>query len=220
MSNLFMNEIFLQLTVPLLGGLLITFMTWRLNQTLSRGRPMSPFTKKLVSHGFLFVTGMAYLIAWDTQLAAFLGFPGREVWRPLTVLWGGLLLYDAGRRLRREQQITETLEALERVENPDRPESVPPSALSSFGQSASTLGIVVCSVAAAIDWNNVLRKQGHAGIALLLTTAIICLIFLAGRERLNSIVTAVRFLFFFAVLGAIAKPSTAAFVVVASRLCL
>lgn len=197
---------------------MVTFMTWRLNRTLSQGRPMTPFAKKLLSHGFLFATGTVYLIAWDTELAAFLGFPGREVWRPLAVVWAILLLYDAGRRLRLERQITETLEGLESAENARRPEinqTAQTSALSSFGQSASMLGIVICSVAAAIEWENVLRKEGHIVIALLLTGATVCLVFLAGKGRREILVTALRFLLFFAVLGAITRPSPAAFVVVA-----
>jgi hypothetical protein len=60
---------------------------------------MTEATKRLLTHGLLFVMGMGYFMAWDTQLAALMRFPGQEVWRPLTVGWAVLLLYDAARRL-------------------------------------------------------------------------------------------------------------------------
>ncbi|MGA9143446.1 MAG: hypothetical protein WA664_16195 [Candidatus Acidiferrales bacterium] len=64
---------------------------------------MTAFVKKLLTHGFLFVLGMALFIGWDEQLATFLGFPGREVWRLLTVGWATLLFYDASRKLQKER---------------------------------------------------------------------------------------------------------------------
>lgn len=110
MSNFWYNETFLQLFVPLLGALFVTFFTWRLNRTLSQGRPMSAFVKKLLSHGFLFMLGLGLLITWNAELATFLRFPGREVWRPLGVAWAVVLCYDAGRRLSEKHSTQEISE--------------------------------------------------------------------------------------------------------------
>jgi len=98
-----MNDPIGQLIIPVLGAIVVTFFTWSLNRTLSRGRPMSAFSKKVLSHGFLFVLGVGLFIGWNDQLASLLRFPGREVWRPLSFGWAVLLLYDATRRLHRER---------------------------------------------------------------------------------------------------------------------
>lgn len=68
---------------------------------------MSPFAKKLLSHGFLFITGMAYFMAWNDEVAALVRFPGHEVWRPLSFAWAILLLYDATRRSQYQRYVTQ-----------------------------------------------------------------------------------------------------------------
>lgn len=93
-----------QLVIPVVGAIVVTFFTWSLNRNLSRGRPMTSFSKKLLSHGFLFVLGVGLFIGWNDQLALLLRFQGREVWRPLSFGWAVLLLYDATRRLHRERE--------------------------------------------------------------------------------------------------------------------
>jgi hypothetical protein len=61
---------------------------------------MSPFAKKLLTHGFQFMLGMGLLMGWNDELAVALRFPGVEVWRPLTL--GGCPPH-----LRRFQKIAE-----------------------------------------------------------------------------------------------------------------
>jgi hypothetical protein len=104
-----MSEMELQLVLTLVGALFVTFMTWRMNRFLSAGRPMTPVSKKMLSHGFLFVLGSGLFIAWNDQLASLLHFPGREVWRPLSFAWAILLLYDAARRLPKRPSLAERM---------------------------------------------------------------------------------------------------------------
>ncbi len=159
-----MSDTILQLIAPFAAAILVTFFTWRLNCTLSRGAPITPFSQKLLSHGFLFMLGAGLLIAWNDQLAALLRFPGREVWRPLSFGWAVLLLYDATRRLHREGEAhdagrgSDPLAVMETDESP-RP--------------------------AKTDWNNI-------GI------------------------TAMRFVLFFAIVGAIGMRQIAGYVMVAA----
>lgn len=150
-----MNDPIGQLIVPIVGAIIVAFFTWSLNRTLSRGRPMTAFSKKLLRHGFLFVLGVGLFIGWNDQLASLLRFPGRQVWRPLSFGWAVLLLYDATRRLRRERD-ADHVAAAEGDEPP------PPR---------------------KFDWNGI------------------------GR-------TALRFILFFAVLGAIGMRQIAAYITV------
>jgi len=120
---------------------------------------MTAFSKKLLSHGFLFVLGDGLFIAWNDQLASLLRFPGREVWRPLSFGWAVLLLYDATRRLHQERDAGQDADHVAAAEGDEQP---PPRKL---------------------DWNDI-------GI------------------------TALRFILFFAVLGAIGMRQIAAYIIV------
>lgn len=98
------------LIVPLLGSLAWLFLSWSLFRMLYREKALTPTRKKMLSHGFLFVLGLAYFIAWNDQLAGFLRFPGYEVWRPLSFAWAALLFYDAALRLRLERESRDALQ--------------------------------------------------------------------------------------------------------------
>lgn len=102
---MYANEDFLaNLIVPILGSLLWLLLSWSLFRTLYREKAVTLVRKKMLSHGFLFVLGLAYFIAWNDQLAGFMRFPGYEVWRPLSFAWAVLLFYDAARRIQVERE--------------------------------------------------------------------------------------------------------------------
>jgi hypothetical protein len=100
MSVAITNEVFVfQVALPAVGSLLCLLMAWSLDRTLSRGAERTPARSKLLSHGFLFVLGMSYLIAWNEAIARLIHFPGAAAWKPLTAVWGFLLFYDGWRRV-------------------------------------------------------------------------------------------------------------------------
>jgi hypothetical protein len=122
---------------------------------------MMPLQRKILTHGLLFILGLGFFMGWDHQLSVFFGFPGREVWRPLSVGWALLLLYDASRRLRRERQPGQSVDPVE-----------------------------------AFDGENVPRRSASKWYA--------------------TVGTVFRFLLFFAIVGAVGRPSLVAFVIVAA----
>lgn len=103
--------VFSRLLFPALVGLICLALTWSLDRSVSRGAPRTPARSKLLSHGFLFVTGGIYLMAWNNPIAKSIGFPGSEVWKPLTAVWGLLVFYDGWRRVetQRMRQVKSTL---------------------------------------------------------------------------------------------------------------
>lgn len=88
-----------QIALPAVGSVVCLLMIWSLDRTLSHGAERTPVRSKLLSHGFLFVLGMSYLIAWNNAIAGFLRLPGWPIWKPLVAVWGLLLFYDGWRRV-------------------------------------------------------------------------------------------------------------------------
>jgi len=103
------DDPFSLLFVALLAGLGFAFLFWSFNRTLRTGRPMKLYEKLMLSHGFLFVTGMAYLMAWNKELASFLHLGERPLYDPLIFGWGVVLLYDAVRRLPKRKPLAERM---------------------------------------------------------------------------------------------------------------
>lgn len=103
------DDPFSLLVVPLLAGLAYTFLFWLLNRTVRAGRSMRLYEKLLLSHGFLFVTGMAYLIAWNNELASFLHLGQRRIYDPLIFAWAVVVVYDAARRLPKRKPLAERM---------------------------------------------------------------------------------------------------------------
>jgi len=68
---------------------------------------MKLYEKLMLTHGFLFMTGMAYLMAWNNHLASFLHLGERHICDPLIFCWAVVLLYDAARRLPRRKPLAE-----------------------------------------------------------------------------------------------------------------
>lgn len=153
-----------QVIAPVVGACIVTFLMWRLNRILSRGRPMSPVAKKLLSHGFVFMLGIGLFIGWNDELAIFLRFPGREVWQPLAVGWALFLFYDAGIRLKRERRAVQAARS-----------------------------------DAAFEQKDTSNKQNR-------------------NSQWTVIITILRLLLFFAIIGAIGRPSLGAFCVVGTLL--
>lgn len=99
-----MTDPFSQLVMPLLIGVGATALFWLFNRSMRAGRPLKPYEKSILSHGFLWATGLGLLMAWNDELARLLHFQGRQVWLPLSAGWAVLLIYDASRRLHRARE--------------------------------------------------------------------------------------------------------------------
>jgi hypothetical protein len=181
-----------QLFFPLAGVALWILLTWTWGRTVRAGKPFTPGMKKLLVFGSLFLLGLLYLLAWNSQLALAVGFPGRLVWIPLSVVWGIVLAFFAWRKYRRERASSGTSAKL------DSP---------IFVESLARAGLLVALIGAALEWVFVVEKEGHLWLALLWTAACVAMIFLAKRDRRGAVLAALRLLVLLAVLGAISRPS-------------
>lgn len=195
------SDFFGQILLPPLGGLVWLALSWSWCRTVRAGKPLTPVQKRMMAFGFLFVVGMVYLMAWNSQLAIALGFPGRLVWVPLTIVWGVVLGVFAWQKYRREQASSGAPAKL------DRPV---------FIEGLARAGLLVAMIGAVIEWVFVVEKEGHLWIALLWTAGCVAMVVLAKRDRRGAVLLALRLLVLLAIIGAISRPSVAAGVVVAA----
>lgn len=195
------SDFFGQILLPPLGGLVWLVLSWSWCRTVRAGKPLTSVQKHMMASGFLFIVVMVYLMAWNRQLGATIGFPGRLVWVPLTIAWGVVLGVFAWRKYRREQASSGASAKL------DRPV---------FIEGLARAGFLVAMIGAVIEWVFIVEKEGHLWIALLWTAACVGMIFLAKRDRRGAVLLALRLLVLLAVIGAISRPSVAAGVAVAA----
>lgn len=190
-----------QLLFPPLGGLIWLFLSWSWCKTVRAGKPLTGTQKRILGYGFLLVVGVVYLLAWNSQLASAIGFPGRLVWIPLSVAWGVLLALFVWQKYRQEQASSGAPAKFD---------------LPVFVESLVRAGLLVALIGAVLEWVFVAEKEGHLWLALLWTAAFVAMIFLAKRDRRGAVLLALRLLVLLAVIGAISRPSVVAGVVVAA----
>lgn len=134
---------------------------------------MSAWQRKGLSHGFVFILGLGFFMGWDHQLSVFFGFPGREVWRPLSVGWALLLLYDASRRLRRERQPGQAVEPVQAFDGENGPR-----------RSVSKWYAIVGTVFRFLLFFAIVGAVGRPGfVAFVIVAAIFAVAVLLGRRE-------------------------------------
>jgi hypothetical protein len=195
------NDLFGQILFPPLGGLIWLFLSWGWCRTVRGGGPLTTVQKRIMLFGFLFVVGMVYLMAWNDQLSAGAGLPGRLVWIPSSIAWGVILGVIAWEKYRKEASspaISGTFDQQVLIE------------------SFARVGLLVAMIGFVLEWVFVVESEGHLWIAFFWTMACAGMIFLVRTDRRAAVLAALRLLVFLAIVGAIARPSVAAGVVVAS----
>jgi len=153
--------------------------------------------KNVLLHGFFFVLGIGYLILWQDQLGSLLHW--RPVWILLIVVWGVLLACLAWWRHQRTRAALDS----PRIRKP---------VTDYVKEGLPVVGLLVCLIGSAIEWESIVKGEGHFAVGLLWVASVAGMIALARRNLRVTVVTALRAFFGLLVIGAIAQQSISALV--------
>lgn len=188
-----MRDIFGQVLFPPLLGVALLLIGWSYGRSIRGRRPFTPAMKAITAYGVFFVVGTTYFMAWGPELGSILGVAPNRAWIVPSLPWGLTLGYIAWTKRR---QHTATV-----AKNP------PESTRASLAESLPLVGLLVCLIGAAVEWEFVARGQGHLLIALLWMVGVAAAIGLARRNRRATVVTALRAFLGLLVVGALAQWS-------------
>ncbi len=182
---------------PPVLGVAFLFLSWS-QMRMTRGRDgLTSYDKKLLTYGFLFVVGLGYLVL----LARELHWPDSLMYVAIGA-WGVLLAFIAWRRYQRERAASKAPQSTKQVAD-------------YLKEGLPVVGLLVCLIGSAIEWESVAKGQGRLIVALLWTGGVALVIWLARRNRRATVVTALRAFLGLLVIGAIAQQSLAAVVAAA-----
>lgn len=184
----------LDILMPAVVSVAFLLLSWSYARSINRGRPLRPTQQKMLYYGFSFVLGAGYL----ALSGAVLRWPmARWVW--LIVGWGVLLASVAWWRRKRARENSGT---------PRRPLGT------TLAESLPMVGLLVCLIGAAIEWEFVAESQGRWLVALSWTVGVAAVIALARRNRRATVVTALRAFLGLLVIGALAQWSLSGLIAV------
>lgn len=174
------------LLMPL--ALAIAFVVYGLlsDRAITGGKPPTRRRKKTLWYGALFVLGAGYLALGGKQL----GWPV-SAWVLMMASWAVLLGTIAWWRSRNR--------------TPSETEDLGNSGLTL--RAAQAVGLLVCLIASAIEWQAVVQRQGRWWIALLWSLGAALVLVLARRNRRSTFLLALRGFVVLLFIGAVAEAN-------------
>jgi hypothetical protein len=181
-------------------GLAFLFLAWAYGRSIQRGQPLTATMRKILLYGFLFVLGSLY----SFSIATMLGWK-RVPWWAYGIGWAFLLSAVAWWRSWKTDSAPET---------PREPIS------RQLAEGLPVVGMIVCLIGSAIDWDLIYEGQGRRPFGLLWIAGVAAMILLARRNRRRTVVFSLRAFVVLLAIGAIAQQSLPAFVAAILVACL
>ncbi len=169
---------------PPIIALVFLALGWISSRNIAGGRPLSSQMKKGLFYGFFFVLGMGYSMA----IVAMLDWP-RPTWIVLTVAWALLLALVAWRRTRRVSASEIRGKSISAV----------------LAEGIPALGLMLCVIGGAIEWEYIFEGQGRWWVGLLWLMGVAAMVALAGRNRRTTVIVVLRGVVALLIIGAIAE---------------
>ena len=83
----------IKMLFPPVLSLIVLALSYAWSRAVRRGKPLTPFMKKLLWYAPIFCLGMLYAMAWHEELEGIFG--SENAWITTTVVWGLLLVFIA-----------------------------------------------------------------------------------------------------------------------------
>jgi hypothetical protein len=196
-----MADLLGDILVPLVGALIVQFLTWSQMRSIRRGQPLTPFMKGLLGYGFFALLGMGYLIAAGSR--SYLRWPDGALYS-LIFLWFALLGFIAYWQHHHRAAKLSAGDGGGRIR------------WRAFVQGLPLVGLLVSLVGAAVELDLVLQGHGTLVPGILWPAGILIAIVLARRNRRATVVTAFRAFTALLLIGALARRPSAAGLTVAA----
>jgi hypothetical protein len=182
------------LLFPAILSCVFFVLVWLSDRTITKGQPLTPHMKKVLFYGFFLVLGMGY----SMSIVAMFGWP-RPLWIVFTVAWALLLASIAWWRYRQSQNQTAP-------EIPRRPVSTV------LAEVIPTLGLLICVIAGAVEWESVFEGQGRWWMGVLWLVGVVASILAARHNRRTTVIMVLRGVVALLIIGAIAERTHPALV--------
>jgi hypothetical protein len=178
------------LAVPIIA-LVCLLLGWLYGRAMTRGQPLTPNIRKMLLYMFVFVLGTGYSALIDAM------FGSRTPWVVFPIVWVILL---GGIAWVRSRSLAGS-------------SVVPREPISArLGEGLPVVGMIVCLIGAAIEWDLIYEGQGRWPFGLLWLAGLAATILIARRNRRTAVVVSLRAFVALLAIGAIAQRSLPAFV--------
>lgn len=180
------------LLFPAILSCVFFVVVWMSDRTIMKGQPLTRHMRRTLLYGFFFVLGTLY----SMSIVAMFGLP-RPLWIVFTVAWALLLVSIAVWRYRRARTV------------PESPRSQVSAVLA---EGIPALGLLLCVIAAAVEWEFISKGQGRWWVGLLWLAGVVGSIVAARRNRRTTVIGVLRGVLALVIIGAIVQRTLPALV--------